>query len=122
MYLLSPLLHSLMATISEDTVIALTAFLLITHLYLHDYSFVNSVTDKLTGTLSLGAAVFASVLIASGMPTDFDVVRTCTLRDSVQLNSDRPVRLAGPPLILQIRCLSSLFRLSLSPLRLVPYH
>lgn len=38
-------------------------------------SFVNSVTDKLTGTVSLGAAVFASVLIASGMPSETDVVR-----------------------------------------------
>jgi hypothetical protein len=37
-------------------------------------SFVNSVTDKLTGTVSLGAAVFASVLIASGMPSETDVV------------------------------------------------
>lgn len=64
-----------MRTISEDTIIALTAFLLIMHLYLHDYNFVNSVTDKLTGTVSLGAAVFASVLIASGMPSDLDVVR-----------------------------------------------
>lgn len=37
-------------------------------------SFVNSVTDKLTGALSLGAAVFASVLIASCMPAEMDVV------------------------------------------------
>jgi hypothetical protein len=37
-------------------------------------SFVNSVTEQLTGTLSLGAAVFASVLFASGMPSEFDVV------------------------------------------------
>jgi hypothetical protein len=36
---------------------------------------VNSVTEQLTGTLSLGAAVFASVLFASGMPMEFDVVR-----------------------------------------------
>jgi hypothetical protein len=38
------------------------------------HSFVNSVTEQLTGTVSLGAAVFASVLFASGMPTEFDVV------------------------------------------------
>lgn len=37
-------------------------------------SFVNSVTDKLTGTVSLGAAVLSAVLIASQMPSDFDVV------------------------------------------------
>lgn len=37
-------------------------------------SFVNRVTEQLTGTLSLGAAVFASVLFASGMPSELDVV------------------------------------------------
>lgn len=37
----------------------------------------NSVTEQLTGTVSLGAAVFASVLFASGMPTEFDVVSCC---------------------------------------------
>lgn len=36
-YLLSPLLHSLTRTISEDSIIAMTAGLLILHLYLHDY-------------------------------------------------------------------------------------
>lgn len=36
-YLLSPLLHSLTRTISEDSVIAMTVGLLILHLYLHDY-------------------------------------------------------------------------------------
>jgi hypothetical protein len=36
--------------------------------------FVNSVTEQLTGTLSLGAAVFASVLFASGLNTEGDVV------------------------------------------------
>lgn len=41
-------------------------------------SFVNSVTEQLTGTLSLGAAVFASVLFASGMPSEFDVVSGMT--------------------------------------------
>lgn len=38
-------------------------------------SFVNSVTDKLTGAVSLSAAVFSSVLIASCLPSEVDVVR-----------------------------------------------
>lgn len=38
------------------------------------HSFVNSVTDKLTGAVSLSAAVFSSVLIASCMPSELDVV------------------------------------------------
>lgn len=36
-YLLSPLLRTLTKTVSEDSVIAMTAGLLILHLYLHDY-------------------------------------------------------------------------------------
>jgi phosphatidylinositol glycan class C protein len=36
-YLLSPLLHTLTRTISEDSVIALTVCSLLLHLALHDY-------------------------------------------------------------------------------------
>uniref|UniRef100_A0A383WEY0 Phosphatidylinositol N-acetylglucosaminyltransferase subunit C n=1 Tax=Tetradesmus obliquus TaxID=3088 RepID=A0A383WEY0_TETOB len=72
-YLLSPMLHSLTRNVSEDSVIAMIVGLCVTHLALHDYNFVNSVTEQLTGTVSLGAAVFASVLFASGMPTELDV-------------------------------------------------
>lgn len=72
-YLLSPLLRTLTKTVSEDSVIAMTAGLLILHLYLHDYNFVNSVTGKLTGAVSLSAAVFSSVLTASCMPSEMDV-------------------------------------------------
>ena len=36
-YLLSPLLHSLTRSISEDSIIAMAVGLLILHLYLHDY-------------------------------------------------------------------------------------
>lgn len=36
-YLLAPLLRTLTKTVSEDSVIAMTAGLLILHLYLHDY-------------------------------------------------------------------------------------
>eukprot|EP00879_Flechtneria_rotunda_P013359 GHRR01013949.1.p1 GENE.GHRR01013949.1~~GHRR01013949.1.p1 ORF type:complete len:178 (+),score=53.64 GHRR01013949.1:913-1446(+) len=70
---MSPLLHTLTNNISDDSVIAMIVGLCIIHLFLHDYNFVNSVTEQLTGTLSLAAAVFASVLFASGMPTEFDV-------------------------------------------------
>eukprot|EP00878_Enallax_costatus_P005691 GHUV01005968.1.p1 GENE.GHUV01005968.1~~GHUV01005968.1.p1 ORF type:complete len:398 (+),score=100.30 GHUV01005968.1:2189-3382(+) len=72
-YLMSPMLHTLTKNISEDSVIAMIVGLCILHLFLHDYNFVNSVTEQLTGTLSLAAAVFASVLFASGMPTELDV-------------------------------------------------
>ncbi|GBF92993.1 phosphatidylinositol N-acetylglucosaminyltransferase subunit C [Raphidocelis subcapitata] len=72
-YLLAPMLRTLTKTVSEDSVVAMTAGLLVLHLYLHDYNFVNSVTDKPTGAVSLSAAVFSSVLIASCMPSEMDV-------------------------------------------------
>jgi phosphatidylinositol glycan class C protein len=36
-YLLSPLMHTLTRTISEDSIIALTVCALLAHLALHDY-------------------------------------------------------------------------------------
>lgn len=52
---------------------ALACGLLVVHLYLHDYSFVDRVTDTLTGSMSLTAATFASVLIASRLKTQMQV-------------------------------------------------
>ena len=43
------------------------------HLYLHDYTFVDQVTDTLTGSMSMTAATFASVLIASQLKTQMQV-------------------------------------------------
>jgi len=37
-------------------------------------SFVNSVTDRLTGTLSLGAAILAAVMVSSLMVSELHVV------------------------------------------------
>ena len=42
-------------------------------------SFVNSVTDKLTGALSLGAACFAAILAASQLPSELHVVSPLSL-------------------------------------------
>ena len=70
---LGPAMQTLTRTISTDTIVATTAYLLLIHLYLHDYNFVNNVTDKLTGSMSLGAAVFASVLLASRLRSQAQV-------------------------------------------------
>lgn len=43
------------------------------HLYLHDYNFVDQLTDTFTGSLSLTAATFASVLVASQLKTQLQV-------------------------------------------------
>ena len=67
---LSPLLRSLTRTVSTDSALALATLLGLVHLYCHDYHFVNSVTDHLTGTVSVGAGVVATVLLASRLRTD----------------------------------------------------
>lgn len=60
-------------SVCSDSIVALACGLLVTHLYLHDYSFVNRVTDTLTGSMSLTAATCASVLIASRLRTQMQV-------------------------------------------------
>ncbi|KAL6753573.1 phosphatidylinositol N-acetylglucosaminyltransferase subunit C [Haematococcus lacustris] len=70
---LSPMLRTLAATIATDSIIALSVALMTAHLFLHDYNFVNSVTDRLSGALALAAAVLASVLLSSTMPSELHV-------------------------------------------------
>ena len=43
------------------------------HLYLHDYTFVDQVTDTLTGSMSLTSATFSSVLIAIQLKSQMQV-------------------------------------------------
>ncbi|KAL0054305.1 hypothetical protein WJX82_006881 [Trebouxia sp. C0006] len=72
-YLMSPLLQTLTSSVSSDSIVALVCGLLTMHLYLHDYIFVDQVTDTLTGSMSMTAATFASVLIASQLKTQMQV-------------------------------------------------
>jgi phosphatidylinositol glycan class C protein len=68
-YALSPLLQTLTGSISGDTIAACVAASLLAHLYLHDYAPANDVTQTIGGSLSLAAATFASVLLASRLPS-----------------------------------------------------
>ena len=68
-YALSPLLQTLTGSISGDTIAACVAASLLVHLYLHDYAPAHDVTQTMRGSLSLAAATFASVLLASRLPT-----------------------------------------------------
>ncbi|GFR50130.1 hypothetical protein Agub_g12281, partial [Astrephomene gubernaculifera] len=70
---LSPLLRSLAGTVSTDSVVALAGGGLLLHLGLCDYGFVNSVTGRLTGALSLGSGVLAAVLLAGRMRSETEV-------------------------------------------------
>eukprot|EP00873_Tetraselmis_striata_P006663 jgi/Tetstr1/426927/TSEL_017140.t1 len=64
-YGMSDLYMSLARTISEDTIAACAALLLLLHLFICDYGYVSDHSQSIQGSLSLGAAVAASILIAS---------------------------------------------------------
>ncbi|XP_031100972.1 phosphatidylinositol N-acetylglucosaminyltransferase subunit C [Ipomoea triloba] len=79
LYMLSPIYHTLTRSISSDSIWALTASLLVIHLFLHNYS---GSTVKAPGTLenptltsniSLNASIVASLLIASRLPSRLHV-------------------------------------------------
>lgn len=72
-YLLAPTYGTLSKTISTDTIVAVSTLLLLLHLLLHDYHFVNDEAARLRGVASMGAAVFAAVLLASRLQTDMRV-------------------------------------------------
>ena len=64
----SPVLRTLTKTFSDDTIYALTIWLFILHLLFYDYRFVEVLWFY--GTLSLNAAIFASVLLASRLTSN----------------------------------------------------
>ncbi|XP_031474561.1 phosphatidylinositol N-acetylglucosaminyltransferase subunit C-like [Nymphaea colorata] len=75
LYVLAPLYCTLTRSISSDSIWALTVFLLVIHLFLHDYA--GSTirppgalkNPTLTSNISLNASIVASVLIASRLPS-----------------------------------------------------
>lgn len=79
LYVLAPVYYTLTRSISSDSIWALTASLLIVHLFLHDYSgstirppgALNNPT--FTSNISLNASIVASVLIASRLPSRLHV-------------------------------------------------
>lgn len=86
LFTLSPVLRTLTNSISDDTITACTTFLLAVHMFFHDYSYVNGSTHKFvlstsihayilrfSAPVSLNAAIFASVLLASRLPSNLHV-------------------------------------------------
>ncbi|KAI7895209.1 phosphatidylinositol N-acetylglucosaminyltransferase subunit C [Mucor mucedo] len=69
---LSPILKTLTSQTSDDTIWALTVCCFLANVLFHDYKTqANSI--KIPGSLSTNAAIFASVLLASRLDTNFDV-------------------------------------------------
>lgn len=67
-YVLSPILKTLTDTISTDTIYAMTTFMMIIHLIFFDYGVPAAIVSS---SLSLNAAIFGSVCLASRLASPF---------------------------------------------------
>ncbi|KAJ8439027.1 hypothetical protein Cgig2_028473 [Carnegiea gigantea] len=98
LYALSPIYHTLTRSISSDSIWALTALLIVLHLFLHDYTGCtmrapgSPKNPTLSSNISLNISIIASVLIASRLPSRQYVflfaplVMYCIKRYSFQLH------------------------------------
>lgn len=68
-YLLSPILHTLTDTVSTDTIYAWSVIMMLVHLIFFDYGVKGALVSK---SLSINAAIFASVCLVSRLSTPFD--------------------------------------------------
>ena len=73
LFSLSPVLRTLTNSFSDDTISACTSILLILHLFFHDYGYINGDTHEFRAPVSLNAAIFASVLLTSRLPSNIHV-------------------------------------------------
>ncbi|XP_069689632.1 phosphatidylinositol N-acetylglucosaminyltransferase subunit C [Periplaneta americana] len=67
-YVLSPILKTLTDTISTDTIYAMTSFMMMIHLIFFDYGVSAAIVSS---SLSLNAAIFGSVCLASRLSSPF---------------------------------------------------
>lgn len=70
----APVLRTLTSAISEDTIHALAISFSTIHLVFHDYAYVSNRTETFSGTLSLNAAMFTSIILASRLDSTMEVV------------------------------------------------
>jgi len=77
LFAFSPVLGTLTSLYSNDTICALTFLLTGIHLAFHDYNYIanahSNPPPRFEGTISLNAAIFLSVLLASRLSTDMSV-------------------------------------------------
>merc|ERR1712137_138601 len=66
---LSPVLATLTNSFSNDTIYALSIMLMSIHIVSHDYGYVLGSSDNFQAPVSLNAAIFASVLLGSRLPS-----------------------------------------------------
>lgn len=112
-WLLSPVLQTLTATISTDTIYAMTAFMMTVHLIFFDYGVKVLIVSS---SLSINATTFGSLCLASRLPTPFDtfVILTTAIESFVLCPiffskiGSKPV----VPAIMVILCIIGLFSIS----------
>lgn len=75
----SPTLRTLTESTSSTTIWAVTVCLFVANLLFHDYGSPSTITIKNPSSLSLSAAIFASVLLASRLHTRLHVFTLITL-------------------------------------------
>jgi phosphatidylinositol glycan class C protein len=63
--IIAPILQSLTSSYSDDTIYALSLLFSTVHMLTQDYKYMRNVTQRFSGTLSLNAAMFTAVLLAS---------------------------------------------------------
>ena len=66
---ISPVLATLTRTFSDDTICALTLTLFAAHLAMHDYQYALNYSPNFRGSISMNAALLASVLLAARLPS-----------------------------------------------------
>lgn len=67
-YILSPILHSLTDTVSTDTIFATSVLMMLIHLIFSDYGISVALVSN---SLSINAAIFGSICLASRLSTPF---------------------------------------------------
>lgn len=67
-FTMSPVLRTLTETISTDTIYAMVTMMIFVHLIFHNYGIAAAIVSK---PISLNAAIFASVCLASRLATTF---------------------------------------------------
>ena len=70
---LTPILKNLTREISDDTIYALTTFMFLANLLFHDYGSNTSTHTRFPDSLSVNAAISASVLLASRLDSNIKV-------------------------------------------------
>ncbi|XP_046975017.1 spliceosome-associated protein CWC27 homolog isoform X1 [Vanessa cardui] len=75
-YILSPILHTLTDTVSTDTIYAWAVIMMLVHLMFFDYDVPAAFVSK---SLSINAAIFASVCLVSRLSTPFDAFVLLTI-------------------------------------------